>query len=138
MTLRYKVYNTFIPDIFTESDEALCILLLEHNAEDYTKINDKKKKTNRKHTRPKYTKVYSINKKFKGCDRKGIIIYNVLVHAMNNRERPKSKEMEIALKLTYIKLYGRSNDSNSSLGSSGSEDSDGEDLETYDGFTGGS
>ena len=32
---RYKACSTVISDIFTESDEALCILLIENNAEDY-------------------------------------------------------------------------------------------------------
>ena len=44
MNWKYKAYNTLISDIFTESDEALCILLLENNAEDYTKIHDINKK----------------------------------------------------------------------------------------------
>ena len=52
-------------DIFTESDEALCILLLENNVEDYAKIHDMKKICNIKHARPKYTKVDSINKNLK-------------------------------------------------------------------------
>ena len=34
----YNAYNIVISEIFTESDEALCILLIENNAEDYAKM----------------------------------------------------------------------------------------------------
>ena len=37
MNWRYKACNTCISEIFTETDEALCILLLENNAGDYKK-----------------------------------------------------------------------------------------------------
>ena len=38
MNWRYKACVTCISEIFTESDEALCILLIENNADDYTKM----------------------------------------------------------------------------------------------------
>ena len=44
MNWRCKAYNALILDISTESDEALCILLLENNVEDYAKIYDKERK----------------------------------------------------------------------------------------------
>ena len=62
-------YNTslvVISDIFTPSNEALCILLLENNATDYVKMHDEQRKINRKYSRPKWTKVESRDKKFKG------------------------------------------------------------------------
>ena len=46
-----------ISDIFTVSDEALCILLLENNAADYAMMLKEKRIINRKEARPKYTKV---------------------------------------------------------------------------------
>ena len=92
-------------------------------------------KLNRKGTRPKYANVDSINKKFKGWDRKCIKRFNILVHATkNNREHHESKEIEIEIRLTYNKLCGRPNDNNSGSNSSGSEDSDSGDIEAYHGF----
>ena len=35
MNWRYIAYNTVVSDIYTESDEALYILLLENNIDDY-------------------------------------------------------------------------------------------------------
>ena len=79
-----------------------------------------------------------IDKKFKGWDRKGIQLFNFLVHAIkNNRECPESKETDIELKLTYNKLCRRLNDNNIGSDSSGNEDSDSEDLELYDSFASG-
>ena len=43
MNWKYTVYNTLILDIFTESDVASYILLLENNAEEYAKIHDMNK-----------------------------------------------------------------------------------------------
>ena len=61
-------YNTslvVISDIFTPSNEALCILLLENNATDYVKMHDEQRKINRKYSRPKWTKVESRDKNSK-------------------------------------------------------------------------
>ena len=40
------MYSTLISDIFTDSDEALYIILLENNAGDYKKMPLRKKKIN--------------------------------------------------------------------------------------------
>ena len=69
---RYKACNSCISDIFTESDEALCILLIENNAVDYAKMYREGKRIGRKEARPRYTKVECVDKKFKGWDRRGI------------------------------------------------------------------
>ena len=52
---RYNACNVVISEIFTASDEALCILLIENNAEDYAKMFQEQKKVSRKDARPKYT-----------------------------------------------------------------------------------
>jgi len=41
---RYNACNVVISDIFTASDEALCILLIENNAEDYAKMYREQKR----------------------------------------------------------------------------------------------
>ena len=40
---RYKACNVVISEIFTESDEAWCILLIENNAENYAKMHREQK-----------------------------------------------------------------------------------------------
>ena len=56
---RYNAYSVVISEIFTPSDEALCILLLENNMADYVKMHDEQRKINRKESKPKWTKVES-------------------------------------------------------------------------------
>ena len=41
---RYNACSVMISEIFTESDEALCIVLIENNAEDYAKMHCEQKK----------------------------------------------------------------------------------------------
>ena len=41
---RYNACSVVISEIFTDSDEALCILLIENNAEDYAKMYREQKK----------------------------------------------------------------------------------------------
>ena len=95
----YTAYNTVVSDIFTESDEAVCILLLENDVDDYTQLVDLKRKLMRKEVRPKYTKDANINEKFKGWSRKGIKRYNNLIKVVRlGRMEEVSKEIEIELK----------------------------------------
>ena len=102
---RYKACNMAISDIFTESDEALCILLIENNADDYARMYCEKRKIGRKETKPRYTKVECSNKKFKGWDRRGISRFNKIVTAVKrNRELSISKEMEMQLKASYAEI----------------------------------
>ena len=108
MNWRYKAYSTLISDIFTDSDEALCMLLIENNTSDYVKVMNNKTKISRKFAQPKYTKMDNTSKKFKGWNRKGIQRFNVLVRAVKlSRESSCSKEMEIELKSRYQKISGR-------------------------------
>ena len=62
---RYKACSAVISDIFTESDEALCILLIENNAGDYAKMHREQRKISRKESKPKYTKVGYVDKNSK-------------------------------------------------------------------------
>jgi len=66
MNWRYKAYNTVVSDIFTESNEAFAMLLLENNANDYVKMIEIERKLSRKEAKPKYTKDLRVNEKFRG------------------------------------------------------------------------
>ena len=138
MNWRYKAYSTLISDIFTDSDEALCMLLIENNASDYVKVMNNKTKISRKFAQPKYTKMDNTSKKFKGWNRKGIQRFNVLVRAVKlSRESSCSKEMEMELKSRYQKISGRNiNNDNYDSNDSESDDSDDDDMQAYDGFAG--
>ena len=138
MNWRYKAYSTLISDIFTDSDEALCMLLIENNASDYVKVMNNKTKISRKFAQPKYTKMDNTSKKFKGWNRKGIQRFNVLVRAVKlSRESSCSKEMEIELKSRYQKISGRNiNNDNYDSNESESDDSGDDDMQAYDGFAG--
>ena len=54
---RCKAYNTCISDIFTETDEALAMLLLENNIDGLQKVISLKRKLLRNESQPKYTKM---------------------------------------------------------------------------------
>ena len=47
-TWRYTRYNTYILNMFTVADEALAMVLLENNADDYQKIISMKQTLTRK------------------------------------------------------------------------------------------
>ena len=138
MNWRYKAYSTLISDIFIDSDEVLCMLLIENNASDYVKVMNNKTKISRKFAQPKYTKMDNTSKKFKGWNRKGIQQFNVLVRAVKlSRESSCSKEMEIELKSRYQKISGRNiNNDNYDSNDSESDDSGDDDMQAYDGFAG--
>ena len=132
---RYKACNTCISEIFTESDEALCILLIENNADDYAKMYREQRKISRKEARPKYTKVECIDKKFKGWDKKGIRRFNMIVAAVKkNRELSTSKEMEMQLKSKYVELSGKGVETDDEESDEDVNELD--DIDGYDGFAG--
>lgn len=136
---RCKAYNTCISDIFTETDEALAMLLLENNIDDLKKVISLKRKLLRNESQPKYTKMQCEKEKFRGWHRKGIKRYNYLVTIVRKgRASNTSKEMEMELKSNYAKICGKQNNrNNTGDGSdSDSDESDGGDLEAYDGFAG--
>ena len=131
---RYNACNVVISEIFTASDEALCILLIENNADDYVKMFQEQKKVSRKDARPKYTKVECSDKKFKGWDRRGIYRFNCIVTAIQKyREFTESKDMEMTLKSKYIELSGKENEGQDD---SDYDDCDLDELNGYDGFAG--
>jgi len=137
MKWRYHAYNSVISDIFTESDEAFAMLLLENNAKDYKQMVVLKRKLTRKEAMPKYTKDSNMTEKFKGWSKKGIKRYNDLIKVVKrNRLTTHSKNMEVELKGDYAKLCGKDGRRNGEEGLSGDDVSDDESLEAYDGFAG--
>ena len=131
---RYKACSAVVSDIFTESDEAFCILLIENNAGDYAKMHHEQRKISRKESKPKYTKVECVEHKFKGWDRRGIRRFNNIVTAVRkNRELSASKNMELELKSRYTEVSGKATDNNED---EVDYDSDLDELNGYDGFAG--
>ena len=131
---RYNACNVVISEIFTASDEALCILLIENNAEDYAKMYQEQKKVTRKDARPKYTKVECSDKKFRGWDRRGIYRFNCIVTAIQKyRELKESKDMEMKLKSRYIELSGKEHEVDDD---SDYDECNLDELNGYDGFAG--
>ena len=61
MNWRYNAYNTVVSYIFTESDEAFAMMLLENNIDDYKQLIELKRKLTRKEVKPKYTKDPNVN-----------------------------------------------------------------------------
>ena len=135
---RYKACDSVISDIFTVTDEALCILFLENNADDYVRVYQEKKKIDRKESRPKYTKVDNVQKKFKGWDRKAIKRFNEIVMCVKrNRDSSESKKIEEELRLRYKQIAGRDGDClDGHNGDNELDESDNEVLYAYDGFAG--
>ena len=76
-----------LSDIFTQSNKALCILLLENNTADYASMHHEQRKIHRKEAKPKWTKVESSNNKLSGWDRRGIHRFNVIVNAIKNNRQ---------------------------------------------------
>ena len=135
---RYKACDSVISDIFTITDEALCILFLENNADDYIRVYKEERKINRKESRPKYTKVDNVQKKFKGWDRKAIKRFNEIVMCVKrNRESSESKKLEEDLRIRYKQIAGRDGDClDGDDGDDELDESENEELYTYDGFLG--
>ena len=79
---RYTAYNTIVSDIFTESDEAFAMLLLENKVDDYKQLIELKRKLTRKEARQKYLKDPNVNENVKGWLRKGIRRYNSIIKAL--------------------------------------------------------
>ena len=138
MNWRYKACESLISDIFTESDEALCILLIENNASDYGKMQREQRKIGRKESKPKYTKVDSIQKRFKGWSKKAIKRFNLIVKDIKKyRDTSTSRDMECELRLRYRRLSGLQDDNDDKDDSNtDSEESDSDSLDAYDGFAG--
>jgi len=136
---RCKSHNTNISDIFTESDESLCMLILENNADDFLKVYTTENIVTRKESKTRYTKSKgNVNVKFKGWNRNGIKRFNLLVRTVKkNRSLACSLELEMKLKQKYEGIFKDSNHSNI-LGneSENEDDTSDEDVDAYDGFAG--
>ena len=136
---RYKSYNTNISDIFTESDESLCMLILENNAADFLRVYTTGNIMTRKESMTKYTKSEgNLNAKFKGWNRNGIKQFNFLVrNVKKNRSVEHSRELEVKLKQKYEGIFKVSNQGNTIINESeNKDDSSEEDIDAYDGFAG--
>ena len=93
------------------------------------------RKIERKEARPKYTKVECVDKKFKGWDRRGIRRFNNIVAAVKkNREVDTSKEMEMQLKASHIRLSGKGVETDNV--ESDDDEDELNDVNGYDGFAG--
>ena len=137
MNWRYKASNLCISEIFTESDEALCILLLENSIDDYKKMYEEERRIDRKEANPRYTKVSIMNQKFQGWNTKGIKRFNFIVKKIKEcREMSVSKEMEMKLKMTYARITGEDEVSDDSDDSNIDSDNDENNEHAYDGFAG--
>ena len=131
----YNASLVVISNIFTVSDEALCILLLENNAADYAIMHREQRKINRREAKPKWTKVECTDKKIRAWDRRGMHRFNVFVNVIQtNRQLTVSKDMELELKSRYAKLSRNGIEENDN--NTDSDDDDLDELNGYDGFGG--
>ena len=74
-----------------------------------------------------------MDKKFKGWDRRGIRRFNNIVAAVKkNRELNTSKEMEMLLKQSYIRLSGKGVETDNA--ESDNDEDELNDINGYDGF----
>lgn len=137
---RYKSYTSNISEIFTESDEGLCMLILENNAEDFMKVHETKGTVSRKDSNTKYTKNKGgPNTKYKGWNRNGIKRFNNLVQIIKrNRESGYSKELESKLRVKYEDIFRDSNGDkfHHVMENGDDEESSDDEIEAYDGFAG--
>ena len=125
MDWRYTACNNVISEIFSVTDEAFCILLLENNLFDYRKAAEEKRKIARKESKPRYTQDGISMSNIKGWDRKGIRRFNKIVLAVHrNRLTETSKEMELQLKDHYMDICGKKKSPNDA------EDDDSDDDES--------
>ena len=138
MDWRYNACHNVISEIFSVTDEAFCILLLENNLFDYRKAAELKRKISRKEAQPRYTHGGISMSNVKGWDRKGIRRFNKLVQAVHrNRLTETGKEMELKLKDHYMDICGKKKSpSDAEDDDSEDDESDSEELEAYDGFAG--
>ena len=138
---RYKSYTNVLSEIFTASDEALAMLMLENNAADLMYVYDNQKVISRKESRPKYTKGKD-NKQdsFRGWHKKGILRYNELYTKIKNlRQRQTCLSRELALRDEYAKICGKLEGGMNGIGIlSDSEDEDNDEsyVQAIDGFDG--
>ena len=109
LTWRYDSYNTPVSKIFTVSDEAFVMLLLEHNANDLKRVYQNQRKIERKDSVPKFTKVKGkSNEKFQGWHKNGLKRYNELYKIVHkNRMTDQSRKIETLMMKKYSELRGK-------------------------------
>ena len=138
---RWKAYNVPISEIFTPSDEAMAMLLLENCIEDLRLTCRRNEKILRRQSRAKYTKVeLGSHDRFQGWNNKGIRRYNKLYRSiLEHRTRRESKDLETSLQQEYAALCGKSGTLTENVEET-DDDYDGDDnstcSEAIDGFAG--
>lgn len=139
---RYKSYSNVLSDIFTASDEAFAMLMLENNAGDLRYVYDNQKLLSRKNSKPKYTKVQDNSREsFCGWHKNGILRYNELYDKVTtHRKRQTCMSRELALRDEYAKVCGKFEDNINNVrnvnNDSEDEDNDGIYVQAIDGFDG--
>ena len=136
MNWGYKAYNSHISEIFSVSDEAFAMLLLENNYEDYKIVYNLSRKVTRKESKPKYTNDANLNENFKGWSRKGLKRYDELVRIVTFQRRATIiLELEEELKNKYAGICGKMTELDREINETDEESKD-EDYEVYDVFEG--
>jgi hypothetical protein len=134
-TWRWQAYIRNVSEIFSVSDEAFAMLLIENNAKDLEYVYENQVETvKRKDSRPKYTKVSSYNGevKFQGWHQNGVRRYNELVlKVKENQKSAVSKDREVRIQENYKAICGKmdGNENSDDNGDFGSDDEDGHDDE---------
>ena len=137
-TWRYKCYNTPVSQIFTVSDEALAMLLLENSMQDLKWVVRRGQKIPHNISMPKYTKkMEGSSEKFKGWHKSGIKRYNKLYQRiLTNRVRKESLEKEDLIQDEFVKISGRDRRGATVNMLDDSDDDSTSDFEPIDGFIG--
>ena len=137
-TWRYKCYNTPVSQIFTVSDEALAMLLLENSMQDLKWIIRREEKMPHNISIPRYTKrMEGSPEKFRGWHKNGIRRYNKLYRRIvTNRVKKESIEKEDSIQDEFVKISGRERRGDIVEIHDDSDDDSNSDFEPIDGFIG--
>ena len=137
-TWRYKCYNIPVSKIFTVSDEALAMLLLENSMQDLKWVIRREEKIPNKISMPRYTKkMEGSTEKFRGWHKNGIKRYNKLYRRIvANRVKKESIEKEDLIQDEFVKISGRDGRGSTIDMLDDSDDDSSSDFEPIDGFIG--
>ena len=138
ITWRYKCYNIQVSKIFTVSDEAMAMLLLENSVQDLKWVLRRQEKIPSNLSMPKYTKtMLGSTDRFRGWHKSGIKRYNVLYRTiLTNRVKRESIEREELILDEFVKITGRDRGSNNIDILDLNDDDSISDFEPIDGFLG--
>lgn len=107
---KFKCYSNTISETFTESDEAMAMLIFENHLEDFKRMAETGEKVSRKFASPKYTKSTNESTKFHGWHISGVKRFNDLTKFVKQqRQLEKSKTMEDEVKGYYEDFCNRRN-----------------------------